>query len=142
MAQVLSYMGMKYTQRAAEEEEEEEKQAPGGKRKRAQTASASAGSQVPTAAQPSMAALWMNMREEPVIYVNLSPYVLRDFDTPYTNLENTGISAKRIEAMERQVQPRPASPLLTSGSSKLMPWKRPSDEVVGCCCTMRTATEI
>jgi hypothetical protein len=32
-----------------------------------------------------------------VLYVNMTPYVLREFSKPYSNLENTGISARRLQ---------------------------------------------
>lgn len=35
--------------------------------------------------------LWHNMREEPVIYINGRPYVVREADQPFCNLEYTGI---------------------------------------------------
>lgn len=34
--------------------------------------------------------LWHNMREEPVIYINGRPYVVREADQPFCNLEYTG----------------------------------------------------
>ena len=48
--------------------------------------------------------VWLNLREEPILYVNHRPFVLRDADNPYSNLENTGITPRRVEAMEKQMK--------------------------------------
>jgi hypothetical protein len=40
------------------------------------------------------------MREEPVIYINGQPYVVREADQPFCNLEYTGIDRSRVEEME------------------------------------------
>lgn len=37
--------------------------------------------------------LWFNMREEPVIYINGNPYVVREANKPFANLEYTGQDA-------------------------------------------------
>ena len=37
--------------------------------------------------------LWFNMREEPVIYINGNPYVVREANKPFANLEYTGQSS-------------------------------------------------
>lgn len=34
--------------------------------------------------------IWHNMREEPVIYINGRPYVVREASRPFANLEYTG----------------------------------------------------
>ena len=34
--------------------------------------------------------MWFNMREEPVIYINGNPYVVREANKPFANLEYTG----------------------------------------------------
>jgi protein-tyrosine phosphatase len=47
---------------------------------------------------------WTNLREEPLLYVNGSPYCLRDADDPYSNLIYTGITTRRVEAMEKQLK--------------------------------------
>lgn len=36
--------------------------------------------------------MWFNMREEPVIYINGNPYVVREANKPFANLEYTGAS--------------------------------------------------
>ncbi|WOL11986.1 paladin [Canna indica] len=44
--------------------------------------------------------LWHNLREEPVVYINRRPFVLRDVERPFSNLEYTGINRVRLEQME------------------------------------------
>ncbi|KAF8407388.1 hypothetical protein HHK36_006519 [Tetracentron sinense] len=44
--------------------------------------------------------LWHNLREEPVVYINGRPFVLRDVERPFSNLEYTGINRTRVEQME------------------------------------------
>lgn len=44
--------------------------------------------------------LWHSLREEPVIYINGRPFVLRDAERPFSNLEYTGINRERVEQME------------------------------------------
>ncbi|CAJ1871832.1 unnamed protein product [Sphenostylis stenocarpa] len=49
--------------------------------------------------------LWHNMREEPVIYINGKPFVLREVERPYKNmLEYTGIDRERVEKMEARLK--------------------------------------
>lgn len=47
---------------------------------------------------------WTCLREEPVLYVNKNPYVLRLFNDPLKNLETTGISKERVESMEDRMK--------------------------------------
>ncbi|CEP08320.1 hypothetical protein [Parasitella parasitica] len=47
---------------------------------------------------------WTCLREEPVLYVNKNPYVLRLFADPLKNLETTGISRERVESMEERMR--------------------------------------
>lgn len=50
-------------------------------------------------------ALWINMREEPVVYINGKPFVLREEVRPLKNLmEYAGIEASRIESMEERLK--------------------------------------
>ena len=44
------------------------------------------------------------MREEPVLYINGTPYVLREVQRPFANVEYTGIDSRRVEAMERRLK--------------------------------------
>lgn len=48
--------------------------------------------------------LWTCLREEPVLYVNKRPYVLRLFHDPLKNLETTGIARERVEGMEQRMR--------------------------------------
>ncbi|KAJ3046238.1 hypothetical protein HDV00_000050 [Rhizophlyctis rosea] len=48
--------------------------------------------------------VWTSLREEPVLYVNGRPYVLRLFQDPMKNLEATGIARERVEQMEQQMK--------------------------------------
>lgn len=48
--------------------------------------------------------LWTCLREEPVLYVNKQPYVLRLFQDPLKNLESTGITTDRVESMEERMK--------------------------------------
>ncbi|KAL7747907.1 hypothetical protein RI367_006654 [Sorochytrium milnesiophthora] len=48
--------------------------------------------------------LWTCLREEPVLYINSRPYVLRLFDSPLKNLEITGIARERVESMEQRMK--------------------------------------
>ncbi|KAG8389637.1 hypothetical protein BUALT_Bualt02G0249700 [Buddleja alternifolia] len=48
---------------------------------------------------------WHNMREEPVVYINGKPFVLREVERPYKNmLEYTGIDCERVERMESRLK--------------------------------------
>ncbi len=44
------------------------------------------------------------MREEPVLYINGRPYVVREADKPFQNLEYTGIDRSRVEDMEARLK--------------------------------------
>eukprot|EP00884_Botryococcus_braunii_P001844 jgi/Botrbrau1/11660/Bobra.168_2s0015.2 len=48
--------------------------------------------------------IWHNMREEPVIYINGRPYVVREASRPFANLEYTGIDRSRVESMEARLK--------------------------------------
>ncbi|KAF2324970.1 hypothetical protein GH714_021961 [Hevea brasiliensis] len=48
--------------------------------------------------------LWFNLREEPVVYINGRPFVLRDVERPFSNLEYTGINRSRVEQMEARLK--------------------------------------
>jgi hypothetical protein len=48
--------------------------------------------------------IWVNMREEPLLFVGDRPFVLRDLANPYVNVELTGITPERIEAIEAAMQ--------------------------------------
>ncbi|KAH9319094.1 hypothetical protein KI387_020863 [Taxus chinensis] len=48
--------------------------------------------------------LWHNLREEPVVYINGRPFVLREVERPFSNLEYTGIDRARLEEMEARLK--------------------------------------
>ncbi|XVE73576.1 hypothetical protein DITRI_Ditri11bG0129700 [Diplodiscus trichospermus] len=48
--------------------------------------------------------LWISLREEPVVYINGRPFVLRDVGRPFSNLEYTGINRDRVEQMEARLK--------------------------------------
>ena len=48
--------------------------------------------------------LWHNLREEPVLYINGRPFVVREADKPFANLEYTGIDRYRVEEMEARLK--------------------------------------
>ncbi|XWS35994.1 hypothetical protein CRYUN_Cryun20dG0043800 [Craigia yunnanensis] len=48
--------------------------------------------------------LWISLREEPVVYINGRPLVLRDVERPFSNLEYTGINRDRVEQMEARLK--------------------------------------
>jgi hypothetical protein len=43
---------------------------------------------------------WQNLREEPLVFINGQPFVVREADQPFSNLEYTGIDRTRVEDME------------------------------------------
>nr|CCD14361.1 unnamed protein product [Trypanosoma congolense IL3000] len=47
--------------------------------------------------------VWVNLREEPILYVGDKPFVLRNIETPYVNVELTGIAAHEVEHVEKQL---------------------------------------
>ncbi|XVE77374.1 hypothetical protein DITRI_Ditri13aG0057200 [Diplodiscus trichospermus] len=48
--------------------------------------------------------LWISLREEPVVYINGRPFVLRDVERPFSNLEYRGINRDRVEQMEDRLK--------------------------------------
>ena len=48
--------------------------------------------------------VWVNLREEPVIYVGDRPFVFRDLTNPYVNVELTGIESSKIEQVEARLR--------------------------------------
>ncbi|WIA11258.1 hypothetical protein OEZ85_011384 [Tetradesmus obliquus] len=56
------------------------------------------------AAQGQRGVLWHNMREEPVLYINGKPFVVRESDQPFCNVEYTGIDRSRVEDMESRLK--------------------------------------
>lgn len=48
--------------------------------------------------------VWVSLREEPVIFINGLPFVLRIVKDPVANLEMTGIVSERVERMEERLK--------------------------------------
>lgn len=48
--------------------------------------------------------VWINLREEPILYVGDRPFVFRDLAAPYVNVELTGIDTTKIEHVENQLK--------------------------------------
>jgi hypothetical protein len=48
---------------------------------------------------------WFSAREEPLVYINQKPFVLREASNPFENLKTYhGISAERLESMEARLK--------------------------------------
>jgi predicted protein tyrosine phosphatase len=59
----------------------------------------------PGTSYPSPPAVWVNAREEPVIYINRKPFVIRDAKQPLRNINTyQGIMANRLEQMEERLR--------------------------------------
>lgn len=54
--------------------------------------------------QDSNRVVWTNLREEPVLYVNGRPHVLRLADAPLANVEATGVTTDVVERIECSLQ--------------------------------------
>lgn len=48
--------------------------------------------------------VWVNLREEPILYVGDRPFVFRDLAAPYVNVELTGIQTEKIELVEYELK--------------------------------------
>lgn len=58
-----------------------------------------------TPLQNKKRAIWFSTREEPIIYVNETPFVLRDLSAPFINIKSyTGITSTRLEAVEKRLK--------------------------------------
>ena len=64
--------------------------------------------------------LWISMREEPVIFVNGQPFVLRIVKDPIANLEMTGIISERVELMESRLKSEAEAEALRYGNRLLL----------------------
>jgi hypothetical protein len=59
----------------------------------------------PEASIPSSPAFWVSAREEPVIYLNRRPFVIRDAKQPLRNISTyQGIMTNRLEQMEERLK--------------------------------------
>lgn len=53
----------------------------------------------------SKRAIWFSTREEPIIYINETSFVIRDLVNPLVNIKSySGISGVRLEAVERRLK--------------------------------------
>lgn len=52
----------------------------------------------------SQTVLWMNLREEPIIYIHGRPYNLRRQSSPFSNHSETGITAENLENAEKTLK--------------------------------------
>jgi hypothetical protein len=52
------------------------------------------------AAPAGQVIVWCNLRQEPYVYINGSPYCLKDRHNPFKNMLNTGILAADVEHAE------------------------------------------
>ncbi|KAM0676611.1 hypothetical protein BDAP_002821 [Binucleata daphniae] len=50
------------------------------------------------------AVLWFCLREEPIAYINGFPYCLRNYNTPNSNIEITGVTTERVEQIENDLK--------------------------------------
>ncbi|MHB2017824.1 MAG: phosphatase domain-containing putative toxin [Candidatus Xenobia bacterium] len=48
--------------------------------------------------------VWVNLREEPVVYINGTPYNPRQIKQPFANLENPGASSREVERSDEQLK--------------------------------------
>ena len=59
----------------------------------------------PNSSSKQKRAIWFSTREEPIIYVNETPFVLRDLAAPFVNIKSyTGITSTRLEAVEKRLK--------------------------------------
>ncbi|RSH87875.1 uncharacterized protein EHS24_000393 [Apiotrichum porosum] len=64
--------------------------------------------------------LWTSLREEPVLYVNSRPHVLRLIDRPIVNIETTGVTAAVVERMESQLKEEVLKEIRLMGGKMLL----------------------
>lgn len=59
----------------------------------------------PEADSQSKRAIWFSTREEPIVYINDSPFVIRDLTSPFVNIKSySGISGARLESVEKRLK--------------------------------------
>ncbi|XP_028800975.1 paladin isoform X3 [Neltuma alba] len=74
--------------------------------------------------------LWINLREEPVVYINGRPFVLRDVEKPFSNLEYTGINRERVEQMEDRLKEDILSEAARYGNKILVTDELPDGQMI------------
>ncbi|KAI8816483.1 inositol hexakisphosphate-domain-containing protein, partial [Fimicolochytrium jonesii] len=76
-------------------------------------------------------AVWINLREEPLVYINGIPYVLRDEFVTLRNIKSySGIDSARLELMEESLKRDVVAELSTYDESILLHMETPNGEVV------------
>ena len=63
---------------------------------------------------------WINLREEPILYINGRPFVLRKLEHPFGNLEHTGISRERVENMEARLKLDVIQEVIENGDGRFL----------------------
>ncbi|KAG9052633.1 hypothetical protein FS842_009475 [Serendipita sp. 407] len=63
---------------------------------------------------------WTSLREEPVLYVNGRPHVLRRIDRPLQNMEATGVTTDVVERMEKSLKRDVQKEVITSNGRILL----------------------
>jgi len=63
---------------------------------------------------------WTSMREEPVLYVQGRPHVLRLFDQPLENVVTTGVAAAAVEGMEEALKNDVLNEIIDRGGRVLL----------------------
>ena len=63
---------------------------------------------------------WVNLREEPILYINGRPFVLRKLEHPFGNLEHTGISRERVENMEARLKLDVIQEIIDNGDGRFL----------------------
>ncbi len=63
---------------------------------------------------------WINLREEPVIYIKGKPHTLRELNFPLSNLEATGIESDELEAIEARLKQDVIAEIHRTGGTVLL----------------------
>lgn len=48
--------------------------------------------------------VWVNLREEPFVFINGHPYCVKDWKQPFDNIERTGITTEQVQADEETLK--------------------------------------
>jgi hypothetical protein len=82
--------------------------------------------------EPQKKAVWVNLREEPVVYVNGKPFNLRkDGDKSiYKNFENPGATKEEVESMEKKMKSEILEEAKKNGGKLLVADEAPDGKVV------------
>ncbi|MCE1245055.1 MAG: hypothetical protein LWY06_00255 [Firmicutes bacterium] len=82
--------------------------------------------------EPQKKAVWVNLREEPVVYINGKPHNLRqDGDkTIFKNFENPGATKEDVEAMEKKMKAEILEEAKKNGGKMLVADETPDGKVV------------